>query len=167
MLEPRRRWLAATDTVRDALAGLARRTLEAPGVRAAGADALAAAFAQALAAYHASPLVAVPEYPRELAELVEDRRGPRVQRHLRVVPLDPVTGRRDWVTIVEAGRIVGVHSASTRPPLRRAGFPPELAAFEKARTLADWRFVPVASSARPDAPAAPSPSRPNRESPSS
>lgn len=125
------------------------------------------AIAQALAAYHASPLVAAPEFPRDLAELVEDRRGPRVLRHLRVVPLDPVTGRRDWVTIVEGGRIVGVHSSSTRPPLRRTGFPPELAAFEKARTLADWRFVPVASSARPDTPAAPTPSRPNRESPSS
>lgn len=125
------------------------------------------AIAQALASYHASPFAATPEYPRELAELVEDRRGPRVLRHLRSVPPDPVTGCRDWVAIVEAGRIVGVHSASTRPPLRRAGFPPELVAFERARTLADWRFVPVTSSARPVPPAAQPPSRSNRESPSS
>ena len=124
------------------------------------------AIAQALAAYHASPFVSAPEYPRDLLELVEDRRGPGVLRHLRAVPVDPVTGRRDWVTIAEAGRIVGVHSASTRPPLRRAGFPPEYVAFEKARTLADWRFVPVASP-RPATPVVPPPSRPHRKSPSS
>lgn len=125
------------------------------------------AIALALASYRASPFAVAPEFPRELAELVEDRRGPRVLRHLRSVPLDPVTGRRDWVAIVESGRIVGVHSASTRPPLRRTGFPPELVAFEKARTLADWRFVPVVSPVRPDVPAAQPPSRSNRESPSS
>ena len=101
-------------------------------------------IALALAAYHASPLAPVQEYPRDLAELVDDRRGPRVLRHLRVVPIDPATGHRDWVLIREGGRIIGVHSAATRAPLRRVGFPAEYAAtFERARSLADWRFVPV------------------------
>ena len=45
----------------------------------------------------------------------------------------------------DAGRIVGVRSASMRPPLRKVGFPPEYVAFEKARTLGDWTFTASAS----------------------
>ena len=127
-----------------------------------------ASIARALASYGASPLATVPEFPKELAELVEDRRGPRVLRHLRTVPLDPTTSRRDWIVVREAGRVVGVRSASTRPPLRKVGFPPEYAAFEKARTLGDWTFTAAAAAAaaaaKPTAPGRPSvpqgPSRP-------
>ena len=126
-----------------------------------------ASIARALASYQASPLATVQEFPKDLAELVEDRRGPRVLRHLRTVPLDPATSRRDWIVVREAGRVVGVRSASTRPPLRKVGFPPEYAAFEKARTLGDWTFTAAAAAAaaaKPTAPGRPSvpqgPSRP-------
>lgn len=112
------------------------------------------AIARALASYRASPLVSVPEFPRDLTELVEDRRGPRVLRHLRAVPRDPATDQREWILVRDAGRIVGVRSASTRPPLRKVGFPPEYASFEKARTLADWTFT-AAASAQPGAPGRP------------
>jgi len=112
------------------------------------------AIARALASYRASPLVSVPEFPKDLTELVEDRRGPRVLRHLRAVPRDPATDQREWILVRDAGRIVGVRSASTRPPLRKVGFPPEYASFEKARTLADWTFT-AAASAQPGAPGRP------------
>jgi hypothetical protein len=112
------------------------------------------AIARALTSYRASPLVSVPEFPRDLTELVEDRRGPRVLRHLRAVPRDPSTDQREWILVRDAGRIVGVRSASTRPPLRRVGFPPEYASFEKARTLGDWTFT-AAAAAQPAAPGRP------------
>jgi hypothetical protein len=119
-----------------------------------------AAIARALASYRASPLAPVQELPKELAELVEDRRGPRVLRHLRTVPLDPATARRDWIVVREAGRVVGVRSSSTRPPLRKVGFPPEYAAFEKARTLGDWTFTAAAAAAAgPPPPGRPTASR--------
>lgn len=114
-----------------------------------------ASIARALASYQASPLATVPEFPKELAELVEDRRGPRMLRHLRTVPLDPATSRRDWIVVREAGRVVGVRSASTRPPLRKVGFPPEYVAFEKARTLGDWTFTAAAAAAAAAKPTAP------------
>lgn len=99
------------------------------------------AIATAIARYRDSPFATAPELPRALGDLIEDRRGPRTLRHLRRIPLDPVTGRAEWGLLREGDRIVGVHSLAGRPPLRRHGFPPALAAFEKAATLREWRFT--------------------------
>jgi hypothetical protein len=82
-----------------------------------------------------------PEWPRTLAELLEDKRTARTVRHLRRLPVDPTSGRAEWGLLREGDRIVGVHSLSSRPPLRRRNFPPEFAAFERARRLSDWHFT--------------------------
>lgn len=161
-LAPRRRargWALLTALLAALLVGLAGMTaqvsarVEREREREDELLRVGAAIARALASYRASPLVSVQEFPRDLSELVEDRRGPRVLRHLRAVPRDPATDRREWILVRDAGRIVGVRSASTRPPLRQVGFPPEFATFEKARTLGDWTFMAAAAAAAP--PAAP------------
>jgi type II secretory pathway pseudopilin PulG len=59
----------------------------------------------------------VRELPRTLADLVEDRRGPVVRRHLRRLYRDPITGG-DWgIVPAPGGRIAGVYSRSDRTPL--------------------------------------------------
>lgn len=101
---------------------------------------------RALLAYHEStPGVTDPalrEWPRALGELLEDRRFLPPRRHLRQLWPDPVSGLA-WVPITRGDRIVGVRSASTRPTLKRANFPPELEGFARARTHAEWRFSPL------------------------
>jgi type II secretory pathway pseudopilin PulG len=99
-------------------------------------------FARALAAYHEATPGPRKEWPRTLAELVEDRRheaAPR--RHLRRLYRDPVTGAADWALVREGAGIVGVHSRSTQAPLKRANFPPGQEQFDGAGRYADWVFT--------------------------
>jgi type II secretory pathway pseudopilin PulG len=98
-------------------------------------------YRRALLSYARLPL-GVETYPKELADLLEDRRRGPLQRHLRRLYYDPLTGSADWEVIRNAQqRIIGVHSRSTRKPIKRHGFPAHYAAFEKAETYADWQFV--------------------------
>ena len=81
-------------------------------------------------------------FPQRLEDLLLDRRWPTVQRHLRRLYLDPMTGSADWALVpAPGGGILGVHSRSTAAPLKRQGFGRLDTAFEDAATLADWRFV--------------------------
>ncbi len=81
-------------------------------------------------------------FPPSLDALVEDRRGPRVLRHLRRVYRDPMTGSADW-GIVEApgGGVMGVYSRAKGQPLKRRGFPNDYAAFDDKGAYSDWVFV--------------------------
>ncbi|GAB4556659.1 MAG: hypothetical protein Tsb007_15260 [Rhizobacter sp.] len=82
-------------------------------------------------------------FPRELEDLLRDPRAINVQRFLRQVYVDPMTGERQWGLIrLPDGSIVGVHSLSSRTPLRSS-----LSAVagartgEVAETYRDWRFI--------------------------
>lgn len=77
----------------------------------------------AIATYWQLSPGAAKELPRTLAELLEDRRGPTVVRHLRQLYADPFTGKADWVLLVtEEGRIQGVQSRSHREAMRTTEF---------------------------------------------
>ncbi|QXH53790.1 type II secretion system protein [Pseudomonas fakonensis] len=98
-------------------------------------------YAQALRSYYrASPGLA--QYPKELADLLEDDRFPSPQRHLRRLYPDPVTGSDDWgLTRSEDGRISGVYSRSDSMPLKRSGFDAAWSSFEGVEHYSDWQFV--------------------------
>jgi type II secretory pathway pseudopilin PulG len=101
--------------------------------------------------YRRSP-GAVGEYPRALQDLVEDRRYITVERHLRKIYPDPITGKRDWGLILSAdGHIVGVHSPSREKPLKRENFRGIFASFAQAQHYADWRFSAEEEQATPAA----------------
>ena len=72
-------------------------------------------------------------YPLELAELVGGRGTELVQRYLRHIYVDPMTGKPDWqlITAPEGG-IMGVASTSQEKPIKVAGFNEMDADFEKA-----------------------------------
>lgn len=82
-------------------------------------------------------------FPRELEDLLRDPRAVNVQRFLRQVYVDPMTGERQWGLIrLPDGGIAGVHSLSERSPLRSslsavAGTP----GGDAAETYRDWRFI--------------------------
>lgn len=101
-------------------------------------------FRQALTTYFGSSRPGTPAYPARLEELMEDRRGPVLRRHLRKLYHDPITGGEDWGFITAPdGRIRGIYSRSQQTPLKRARFGPGEAQFEKAVAYADWRFEHV------------------------
>jgi hypothetical protein len=121
---------------------------------------------RAIEAYHAKNNGGVNPYPKKLEWLLRDPGQPGVVRYLRKVYRDPMQDPADkdgergdradagtWALILDAsGQIIGVHSRSTREPLKKAGFPKAYDAFKQARSYADWVFIAAgAVQGNPDA----------------
>lgn len=80
-------------------------------------------------------------YPKELSWLLRDPNQLATRRYLRQAYLDPLTTGAEWGLVRSpGGGIMGVYSLSTQAPIKRAGFTGG-AAFGKAETYADWKFV--------------------------
>lgn len=85
--------------------------------------------------------VAVVLGPQTLDELLRDPRVPGLRRHLRQIPVDPLTGQADWGLVRDRnGRIVAVYSLSQETPIRRTGFGHPNEHFEQAARYSDWTF---------------------------
>lgn len=48
-------------------------------------------------------------YPQNLTDLLEDRRGPVLRRHLRQAFVDPMTGQATWGEWHVGGRLMGLY----------------------------------------------------------
>lgn len=94
-------------------------------------------------------------YPKELADLLDDRRTPVPRRHLRRLFHDPMTHSNEWGLVRdEKGGITGVYSLDDGKPIKRARFPRRYAAFESAKSYQDWRFGVIRSAGEAAAEAA-------------
>jgi type II secretory pathway pseudopilin PulG len=99
-------------------------------------------FRRAIGTYYERSPGTVKRYPAKLDDLTKDNRFITVQRHLRQVYRDPVTGNADWgVIAAPEGGIMGVQSLSKAEPIKQGNFPTRFAEFEGKRSYADWRFV--------------------------
>lgn len=99
-------------------------------------------YARAIESFWSIPLpVGTPRrLPRNVAELLTDRRFPNTVRHLRRAWSDPMTGG-EWVLLKGAdGGITGVASASEDTPFKQANFPAGYTRFEAAQRYRDWEF---------------------------
>ncbi len=96
-------------------------------------------FRQAITRYHENSPEAAQQYPETLQNLLEDRRFPTPQRHLRQIYRDPMTGHSEWGLIKLGGRIVGVHSLSTNKPFRQV-FDERDAALTSKQHYNEWVF---------------------------
>jgi type II secretory pathway pseudopilin PulG len=96
-------------------------------------------FRQALASYRDRSRPNTPNAPATLQELLEDKRFSPPMRHLRRLWRDPLTNHTDWALLKVGDRIVGVHSRSSKQPLRTA-FEPQDAAFAGTDSYASWVF---------------------------
>ena len=82
--------------------------------------------------------------PLTLEELLQDPRHPGIQRYLRKIYVDPMTGSTEWGLIKgPAGEILGVHSLSGDEPLKKANFALADRRFEGAKRYSDWVFTLV------------------------
>jgi type II secretory pathway pseudopilin PulG len=100
-------------------------------------------FRQAITSYFESTPGGTGQFPRNIEDLIEDRRLPTVRRHLRQIYADPIAGGSQW-GLVRAGpnnTITGVYSLAPGAPIKRQGFRREQEAFANAATYADWKFV--------------------------
>ena len=97
---------------------------------------------QAIGAFYERSPGEAKRYPRDLDELLEDKRQLVPQRYLRRIYPDPLTGKPEW-GVVEApsGGIMGVYSTSEREPVRTGNFRPEDESFAQARRYSEWKFV--------------------------
>lgn len=81
-------------------------------------------------------------YPRELKDLLYDRRLVRPTRPMRKLYRDPMTADGEFEPVRnQSGDIIGVRSRSLVKPLKQAGFAPEYASFTNAQHYSDWKFT--------------------------
>ena len=96
-------------------------------------------FRQAIGSYYEST-PGTKEYPRRLADLLQDNRFPNIRRHLRKLYVDPMTGKPTWGLVLQGDQILGVYSLSQDHPIKTANF--EIAdSFFAGETYAEWQFV--------------------------
>jgi type II secretory pathway pseudopilin PulG len=99
-------------------------------------------FRQAIATYYYRSPGSVKTYPKRLEDLVEDRRFLSVQRHLRRIYIDPLTGNTQWGIVASPdGSIAGIHSLASAIPLRQGNFSIQQSRLAGARSYGEWRFV--------------------------
>ena len=90
----------------------------------------------------------VSRYPVSLEQLLKDERSVALKRHLRRIYPDPMTNSYQWGLVrQQGGGITGVYSLSAGVPIKRADFPADYAAFEKAGNYQGWKFVHAVSTA--------------------
>lgn len=71
-------------------------------------------FKQAIGLYYQRSPGAVKRYPEKLEDLLEDKRHLTVQRYLRRIYADPMTGKPEWKLVTaSSGGIMGVQSSWT------------------------------------------------------
>lgn len=138
-----------------AMVAVAGRETEAQREREAQLLFVGDQYRRALASYAGiAPSGGATTYPAKLDELLEDKRFPNPVRHLRQLYVDPMTGAADWQLELQQGRIVGLHSASTKAPLRHANFPDRYGSFANAHSYADWHFSAAPTSTAVGSPGA-------------
>jgi len=103
-------------------------------------------FRAAIAAYYAA---GGRQYPQEVSDLLEDKRGPKPNHYLRRLSADPMTGKADWNIIrTESLGITGISSSSTATPIKKGGFSPDEESFGEAESYRDWKFIFVPRNGR-------------------
>lgn len=99
------------------------------------------AYRNAIAAYYFQSSGSSKKYPQELRDLLLHAGLNNPTRPLRKLYRDPITGSKDWGVVKNAEGIIGVYSLSSLEPMKRDGFPPELAGMTDAKKYSDWKFV--------------------------
>ena len=91
--------------------------------------------------YNSVPAGSSRSLPKDLQDLLDDRRFPTPRTYIRQLYVDPMTGKADWVSITAAGGIVGVHSTSSITPFKVTGFGTFERELAHKTSYAEWGFA--------------------------
>ncbi len=111
-------------------------------------------FREAIALYYQRTPGAVKRYPEKLDDLLEDKRYLSMQRYLRKIYADPLTGKSQWGTVAApGGGIMGMYSLSDESPIKSGNFDPNDQGFAGAQRYSEWKFIyePPATTAKAEA----------------
>lgn len=90
-------------------------------------------FRQAIGLYYHRSTGPVKRYPEKLEDLLEDKRYLTVQRYLRKVYVDPLTGKSEWGMVpAPGGGVMGIYSLAAAKPIR---------SIAGATSFRDWQFI--------------------------
>lgn len=99
-------------------------------------------FRDAIRGYYERSPGLVKRFPARLEDLLQDHRFLGVQRHLRQIYVDPMTGTPHWGLIqAPEGGIMGVVSTATGRTIKRAGFGEAAPELEGKERYDEWRFM--------------------------
>ncbi|HEX5477621.1 MAG TPA: type II secretion system protein [Burkholderiales bacterium] len=99
-------------------------------------------YRAAIASYYERSPGGAKRYPQKLEDLLKDERYPALERHLRRLYRDPVTGSADWGLVkAPEGGIMGVYSRSEAEPVKTGNFDPADERFADAGRYRDWKFT--------------------------
>ena len=81
-------------------------------------------FRQAITHYYMASPSSNRTFPILLADLIQDDRLPnKVQRHIRRIYMDPMTGKAEWGELrLNNGQLIGIFSLSGEKPIKVANF---------------------------------------------
>ncbi len=101
-------------------------------------------FRNAIGQYYEKTPGTVKRYPAKLEDLLLDKRYLPIQRYLRRIYIDPMTGLAKW-GIVRApdGGIMGVYSLSDKKAIKTANFGSQDRDFDGKKKYSDWKFIYV------------------------
>ena len=99
-------------------------------------------FRNALISYAVSTPIGTSKYPRQLEDLLLDPRYTQKKRHLRQIYIDPITGNQSWGIISHPAGfgIIGIHSLSSKTPIKIGNFDTEFHQFNDKATYREWIF---------------------------
>jgi len=100
-------------------------------------------FRSALVSYANATPPGQARLPHSLQDLLRDPRYPNLQRHLRKLYADPITGKAEWGTVLAQNGtgIIGIHSLSEAPPIKIGNFDPSFQGFSGKTSYREWVFV--------------------------
>jgi type II secretory pathway pseudopilin PulG len=104
---------------------------------------IGAEFRHALMSYADATPVGQSPAPPTLQALLKDQRYPNTRRHLRKLYADPLTGNRQWGTVmsIDGKGIIGIYSLSTEKPIKIGEFEPQFMGFANRTSYKDWVFM--------------------------
>lgn len=101
-----------------------------------------AEVAQAIERYYLRSPGTIKTFPGSLEDLLEDKRFPGIERHLRRLPRDPFTRKQAWgIVTAPDGGIAGIYSLHNGKPLTTVPVVAGPALLEPAERYDAWKFI--------------------------
>jgi type II secretory pathway pseudopilin PulG len=99
---------------------------------------------RAIGLYYERSPGTVKRYPQTIEDLLFDSRYLTMQRYLRRIYADPMTGKAEWGLVrAPDGGIMGVYSMSDAEPIKVGNFRMNNVRFTHAKRYGGWQFVYV------------------------